>query len=393
MHAGQIVAQFLEAHLSVMHGARRRVLTGLVWVAMCGCALTLSKLARHMSGVNRSMKSSLKQVDRHIGHVRTKAECAQVARALLTCLCRWLSVLVIAVDWSSAAPGGAFVELRASVVWLGMGRGLTVYQQVYPAAKQGNRRAEAALLNALAQWIPKDSAVVVVTDAGFRIPWFKRVEKHGWGWIGRIRGRSKMRIGEGLWQEAMQWGHNACTKAQRQSDCQLTTHNRLPCDLVRVWRKRTGRKPYRRPGSGAICKARLEAKRSAREPWVLAHSTGLRSLRADEIVALYARRMQIEENFRDTKSLHFGMGMEIGRSRSALRLQALLLIGTLAAFLLWHIGQIAEAEGLHRKFMATTRKTRELSLITLGVQLCMHLTIPFSEQGDHALRKHLGVPA
>ena len=41
--------------------------------------------------------------------------------------------------------------------------------------------------------------------------------------------------------------------------------------------------------------------------------------------------MQIEENFRDTKSLAFGMGTEIGRSRSALRLQALLLIATLAA--------------------------------------------------------------
>ena len=49
-------------------------------------------------------------------------------------------------------------------------------------------------------------------------------------------------------------------------------------------------------------------------------------------MALCVRRMQIEENFRDTKSLAFGMETEIGRSRSALRLQALLLIAKLAAY-------------------------------------------------------------
>lgn len=65
--------------------------------------------------------------------------------------------------------------------------------------------------------------------------------------------------------------------------------------------------------------------------------------------------MQIEENFRDGKSLPFGMGAEIGRSRSAPRLQALLLIATLAAFVRWHRGQLAEAEGLHRRYKVTTR--------------------------------------
>jgi hypothetical protein len=52
------------------------------------------------------------------------------------------------VDLSAALPGGTFVEVRASVVWLGMGRGLTVYQRVYSASKNGNRKAEDAQLKA-----------------------------------------------------------------------------------------------------------------------------------------------------------------------------------------------------------------------------------------------------
>jgi hypothetical protein len=63
----------------------------------------------------------------------------------------------------------------------------------------------------------------------------------------------------------------------------------------------------------------------------------------------------------------------------------------LAAFLLWHIGQIAEAEGLHRRFTATTRTTRELSLLTLAVLLCKRLDIPLSPQGATALQRQLRI--
>ena len=101
--------------------------------------------------------------------------------------------------------------------------------------------------------------------------------------------------------------------------------------------------------------------------------------------------MQIEENFRDNKSVGYGMGQDIGRSRSALRWQALLSIATLAAFLLWHIGQLAEAEGLQRRFKATTRAARELSLITLARLLCALPGLPLTEEAIHVLYQRLGV--
>ena len=393
MHAEKIVQRFFQMHLGGIHDARRQVLGALVWMAMLGSALSLSRLARSLARRGGTMKSGLKRVDRYVGNLRVESEQEQVARALLALLCRWLSPLVIAVDWSAASPGGTFVELRASVVWLGMGRGLTVYQRVYPASKNGSRKAEDALLKALADWIPPSTRVILVTDAGFRTPWFKSVARRGWGWVDRVRGGINVQRGSGAWMDALTCGRHATAQAQRLMDCQLTQSERLHCDLTLVRRAPTARVRYGRPGSKQTPRSDAASRRSAREPWVLAHSTDLRDLRADEIVALYARRIQIEENFRDTKSPVFGMGSAIGRSRSALRLQALLLIGTLAAYLLWHIGQIAESEGLQRRFRSTTRAKRELSLLTLARLLCKRLDIPLSPQGVATLRKRLSIAA
>lgn len=65
------------------------------------------------------MRACQKRVDRYPGHARTGLESEQMVQAALPCVCRWLSPLVIAVDWSAASLGGTFVEWRASVVWLG----------------------------------------------------------------------------------------------------------------------------------------------------------------------------------------------------------------------------------------------------------------------------------
>jgi hypothetical protein len=87
------------------------------------------------------------------------------------------------------------------------------------------------------------------------------------------------------------------------------------------------------------------------------------------------------------------MGFEIGRSTTELRVQALLMVAGLAAFLLWHIGQLGEAEGLHRRFKATTRVERELSLITLGILLCVQSDIPLSPPALRTLQQRFGMRA
>jgi hypothetical protein len=389
-HAHKIVPGFIRKQLGLIHAARRELLGAAVSAAMGGHLLSLSRLARALIGES-TQHAALKRVDRLIGNPRIKEEAAVVGAGLLRLLCRGGQPLVIAVDWSAVSPGGAFVELRAALTWLGMGRGLTIYQQVYPEAKLGNGDAERALLDTLHGWMPAGAQVIIVTDAGFRRPWFTHIERLGWSWIGRVRAGVCLSRDARHWEQASAWFARATGQACRWSDCWLTRRYRFACDLVLIRHRVLGGRRYGRAGHGPTPKAQREAQASAKEPWLLAHALRLRAYRAEQIVAMYARRMQIEENFRDSKSVDLGMGLQISQSRSALRLHALLLVGTLAAFLLWHIGQLAEAEGWHRRFKATTRIARELSIITLAKLLCALPRLPLTATAMHALNERLGL--
>ena len=390
-HAKKIVGEFVHQHLKLIHAARQALWCAAVSAVMAGQMLTLSRLARGLTGQG-THKAALKRVDRLLGNARIAREAEVIAAALLRTWCQRAELpLVIAVDWSEVAPGGAFVELRAVLTRKGMGRGLTIYQQVYPLAQLGNAHAERRLLEQLREWVPRHVPVIITSDAGFRRPWFTAVQRLGWDWIGRVRGGVCISRDGVQWKDARAWFGKATRKACRWNQCGLSRQFRFTCDLVLYRRRALSAKHYARPGHGSSPKARREAQASAREPWLLAHSPQLRTLRPEEIVALYGRRMQIEENFRDSKSIPLGMGLEFSQSRTAPRLHALLVIGTLAAFLLWHIGQLAEAEGLHLRFKATTRTARELSIITLAKLLCSQPSLPLTELAIRSLHERLGL--
>jgi len=396
MHAQHIVQGFIQSHLVQMHAGRRKVLVQAVGAIVAGHFLSLTRIARALSGAVR-LKAALKRVDRLIGHGRIEQEACMVGALLLEQLSRLSGTLVILVDWSPVNPGGSFVELRAAVSYPGMGRALTVYQRVHAQSQLGSGKLEHALLDQLHRWLGGRGQVIVVTDAGFRRSWFAHVEQLGWDWVGRVRRGVMLAApgpagaGPGPWQELGGWFTRASGRAKRFAHCWLSKRGCWPCEVVLVRRRTGARKSYRCPGYGSPTRAVHEARQSAQEPWLLVHSAALSAYLPEQIVAFYAARMQIEECFRDNKSLRFGMGQELGRSRSALRLHALLLIATLASYLMWHIGQLAEAEGLHRHFKATTRLKRELSLISLARLICSLPPLHLSQFAIHALYERLNI--
>src|SRR4030065_176889 len=128
-----------------------------------------------------------------------------------------------------------------------------------------------------------------------------------------------------------------------------------------------------------VCGWGAKCARSAREPWLLVSSLGLRHLSAAAIIGLYAQRMRIEQSFRDTKNLRVGLGLEVARSRSAPRFEVLLLLAHLASFVQRLIGESAREHQLELQFMASRRATRrEISVLTLGRRIldatpsCLH---------------------
>lgn len=78
----------------------------------------------------------------------------------------------------------------------------------------------------------------------------------------------------------------------------------------------------------------------------------------DEVVVIYARRMQIEQSFRDLKPHRHGVGFEDSLTRTRERLAQLLLILALATFVAWMIARTARREVLVAATATLVRSTR-----------------------------------
>ena len=85
------------------------------------------------------------------------------------------------------------------------------------------------------------------------------------------------------------------------------------------------------------------------------------------MVNLYAKRMQIEESFRDVKSPQYGLGLRHSHTRCTKRFEILLLIAMLTEWVLRLIGLVAIKRGWVKQFQANTIRHRPvLSLLRLG---------------------------
>lgn len=98
-----------------------------------------------------------------------------------------------------------------------------------------------------------------------------------------------------------------------------------------------------------------------KEPWLLAVSASLDALSPARIVKLYARRMQIEQSFRDLKSHRYGCAFEDTLTRDPKRLELLLLIHALACLAAWLEGLGAADEPEPE---STTPPTRRFHSVT-----------------------------
>jgi hypothetical protein len=104
--------------------------------------------------------------------------------------------------------------------------------------------------------------------------------------------------------------------------------------------------------------------RNMKEPWCLAVSRA--DWPASTVVKHYGWRFKIEETFRDTKDLHFGMGLRATHIKDADRRDRLLLLVAIAHALLTLLGAASEAAGLDRILKANTVKKRTHSLYRQG---------------------------
>ena len=283
-----------------------------------------------------------------------------------------MTIPLIIIDWSDLTPDRHWQLLRASMAL--EGRSITLYEQVHPQSCATAPRVHKAFLTRLATLLPPGCIPILITDAGFRGPWVKLVNRMGWHWIGRIRNRDMVRpVDGGSWMGCKSLYVKARASAQSLGQFEYVRSNPIPCRLVLVKRHRQGRHKKGRLGKVARSRHSLKNARSQHEPWLLAACPGLTHLSAEAVVSIYAQRMQIEEAFRDLKSECFGLGFNSSRSTRKDRLSVLLLIACLASFVLRLIGEVGRARKLDLQFQSNTRRFRPvLSVISLALQLVRH---------------------
>ena len=363
MYPVSLLERWLSRNCPSMHAARRQATRRAVTAIISGGKAVLTEIGRHLT-TGRFEKHRIKSADRLIGNSLLHAERLCIYQALAHwLLSRTLRPWII-IDWSDVDLDHRHLMLKAAVP-VG-GRAMTIYEEVHPLKRYNSPKTHRKFLERLSAVVPPNCHPIVITDAGFRGPWFEAVSALGWDWIGRVRNRVTYRMeGTSSW------------RALRSLYSQATS---TPCGLGQGWLSST--RPYAcqlylyqafKRGPGRPRKAlraipnQRRKRRSAREPWVLATSLPSATWSAARIVRAYQKRMQIEETFRDLKGHRWGYGLQYTRSRSPERLENLLLLASLATLATWLTGLAARAAQLAKHFQANTVHTKSvLSTFFLG---------------------------
>jgi hypothetical protein len=355
MRVGPMVRQMLKGCSVEMHSARLDAVVKAAEGIVRGGRLVPATIGRNLPG-SAQPKHGIKCIDRLLGNPRLGRELMFIFLAVAHHLLRGCARPVILVDWTHV--GGKHEALVAAVP-IG-GRALTIYLEVHPQKKLGNVAVEHDFLCALKAIVPENCRPIIVSDAGFKGPFFDAIREQGWDFVGRIRGTAKAISPCGQRISKEEFYAKASTTPTDLGAFELFVKQRIPCRLVLV-RKR--RKPGRKPPPPR-CKEERELRQAALDPWLLA--TSMPDGDAPYIVSLYAKRMQIEETFRDAKNHRFGWSFGDVRLSTTRRTANLLMLATLAMVVVTLLGMGAERCGAHRAYQANTERRRVLSFFVLA---------------------------
>lgn len=206
MQVSSLLHKFVYKSLSEVHQYRRNALICTVSSLLDQGQLTLTALGRNMDGT-ALVKHKIKKVDRLLGNEKLNAEQFYVYRQIANNFLQHLSEAVIIVDWSGCCSQQRWI-LQASLAM--SGRSIPIYMELHPLEKISNKNVEKDFLKKLHSIIPKHLKVIVVTDAGFKTPWFKEVQRLGWDFVGRLRSRIQFSFDRETWLKTTDFNGKIC---------------------------------------------------------------------------------------------------------------------------------------------------------------------------------------
>ena len=317
--------------------SQAKTLGVLVAAAMRCQRMSLANLGRQMAG---SAKHQIKRAWRFCDNDRV--EVSDAMRGLVGKLIKKRKMpLLVAWDWVDIK---GYQTLVASAVLKGRSVPLcwaSCIRHVFDGHRSRNAFEESLLL-VLRSMIPTDVKVILLGDRGFgRCALAKFCQRYDFHYLIRIQPKVKVKC-KGFHGNLLDYPvHKGIARVLKDVDYRsdgAVTHN-----IVVRWKKN------------------LPAKRD--ECWFLMTDLGGS---AHQLCVLYARRMTIEQLFRDNKSKRNGWSLRDTMITKPQRLDRLLLILAIAYLLLCGIGLLAEKSHKASEWCSNNRKS-ECSIFTIGL--------------------------
>jgi hypothetical protein len=287
-------------------------------------------------------KHAIKQVDRLLSNEGIDVDAA---------LRHWVPYVVgarpsikVAMDWTDFDADGQTTIMLSLMTRHGRATPL-VWLTVQTATLKSHRNEyEYQALVRLADALPTGIKVCIVADRGFGDRKLYRflTEQLKFDYVIRFRGNITVTSADGDERAATGWvGSGGRATLLRGA-------------LVTAERSQVG---------SVLCVRDKDMKQA----WCLA--TNLTEVTASFLKGLYGKRWGVECGFRDTKDLHFGMGMGVIHVSTPVRRDRLWLLNALAIALLTLLGAAGEALGYDRLLKSNTAKRRTHSVFRQGCML------------------------
>ena len=359
MHTVKVLHKLLHQSVPSIHARRLDAVMATVQSVVYGARATVTSLGRGLSGKAYD-KHKIKRVDRLLSNSFLYQERHVIYRALTRRLLQQVSEAVVAIDWSPLCADQQWHLLRAAIP-VG-GRSLTLYEEIHPRSKLGNREIQHRFLDRLATMIPTTCQPIIVADSGFRTPFFRYLEDQlNWHWVGRIRSRDFICWHDraSVWFGAKLLHPRATTVPRRLGMVDWVRRKPLCAVIVLVRQARKHRKSLTYTGTKRQSRRdKIQVKRAC-EPWLLVASFSLRLRTPKQIVTIYKTRMQIEEGFRDCKAVHYGLCLSQHRRMNLQRRSVLCLIAACAIFILWCVGVAGSQTEIARQIRVNSSSKRK----------------------------------
>ena len=352
-----------------VHKVRLTALMAAVGSAVTEHQTTVTALGRNLKSQSKTTtKHDIKRMDRLIGNSHLHQERMVFYRYLAKQLIGEQKHPILLADWSPIPGQEIFQLLRISIPM--KGRSLTIYEQCFKEEKLNNSEVHEQFLSELSELIPPGCQPIILADAIFKTPWFEAIENQGWYWAGRVRGNVQISLDGEEFSGCTKIMSKATHKPTSLGTVYYSKKTAFACQGTLYHGKLKGKhKTKKRGGQSQDGKDKYYSAK-AKQPWLLVSHLPEQYNRADKIVKLYRRRMQIEEGFRDTKNQQYGIGLAQAKSKSTMRYDNLLLIAAMVIYLLWCIGCAARQKNYHYQLQANTIRYKDvLSVIYLAMQV------------------------